>query len=430
MYLRSLEFERYRAFAGSEMVEIKPLTIVIGKNSSGKSALVRLPLLLEKALSGKADGPIDLDLDGVDLGSSFEDLIHARSRRPMHLGATFGTEGRSDTFSFSAELLYVTETRSVLVLEYRVTFQGTERVCVYSGSQPPPPRGPWRYDVTTTGADDHREMDLTFSGLWPQIVSPQGGLVRLVGDESLTTELQRAIRPRYLGPFRQVPARRYDIPGGSPRTVGTHGRSAPAVLAADKIRFGGTLVGQVADWYQKHLGGWPLDVVMNSDSFSVVVRTRDHAYPVNLVDAGAGLSQVLPIVVQRFFDQSEWAEGVIPWLEIVEQPELHLHPAAHGAIADLYLDAIAQPGTFVMLETHSENLVLRIRRRIAEGTIDPGRVALYFVDDTGGSGSTIRSVPIRPDGSVDGWPATIFSEDFEEVRAIRRARGASQDVDP
>jgi len=427
MYLRAMQVERYRPFARRQEIEIRPLTIIIGKNSSGKSALVRLPLLLQKALSGTAQAPLDLDIEGVDLGRSFVDLIHGRSSiRPLRIGATLGKEGsaRDAEVAFVADILHLEERRLQLVHSFRVEIGGRIIDCRYDGPAAPPARGALKYSVQTTYEDAPvrtEEMGLRFDGLWPTIVEPDGLERPLAGDERFTKRLREALRyVRYLGPFRSMPQRSYPIPSGSSTEVGLHGRQAPSVLGADHLRFDRQILKRVSAFYREHLGEWALDVVPNGDTFALVVRPPGgEPYEINLVDAGAGLAQALPIIVQRIADETTTPH---PWLEIVEQPELHLHPAAHGAIADLYIGAIAAPGTMVLVETHSENFVLRVQRRIAEGRLDRGQVALYFVD-VDGSSSHVRRIEIGSDGEADYWPDGIFAEDFEEVRAMRRAQG-------
>lgn len=427
MYLRAMQVERYRPFAKRQEIEVRPLTIVIGKNSSGKSALVRLPLLLQKALSGTAQAPLDLDIDGVDLGRSFVDLIHGRSSiRPLRIGATFGLEGASNDkeMSFVADILHIEERRLQLVHAFRVELAGRLIECRYDGPESPPARGALRYKVQTTdvgGLSREEPMDLRFDGLWPSVVEPGGWERPLAGDEKFSRRLGDSLRYlRYLGPFRPMPQRSYPIPSGSSMEVGLHGRHAPSVLGADYLRFDRQILKRVSAFYREHLGEWALDVVPNGDTFALVVRPPGgEPYEINLVDAGAGLTQALPIIVQRIADET--AAPRHPWIEIVEQPELHLHPAAHGALADLYIGAIQSPGTFVLVETHSENFVLRAQRRIAERKLDPRMVALYYVD-VDGSSSHVRRIGLGPDGEAEFWPEGIFAEDFEEVRAMRRAQ--------
>ncbi len=172
----------------------------------------------------------------------------------------------------------------------------------------------------------------------------------------------------------------------------------------------------------RHLVGWDVGVSSRNETFSLVLRQHeDPAVEVNLVDCGTGLVQVLPIVVQRCF---EAVNGTSGGLEIVEQPELHLHPAACGDVADLYIDATKETGTRFIIETHSETFLLRIRRRIAEGKLDPSHVVIYWISETPGSGSRIETIRVNQNGEMDNWPQGVFSEDFEELKAIRRAVAA------
>jgi len=146
---------------------------------------------------------------------------------------------------------------------------------------------------------------------------------------------------------------------------------------------------------------------------------------VNLRDAGVGLSQVLPVVVQHELDR---AAGRTGGLDIVEQPELHLHPGVHGDVADLYIEAALRGSARFLIETHSENFLLRIRRRIAEGRnaegthLRPEDVAIYWVNDDPQARPRVQRIGLDEHGGVDHWPTGVFTEDLDEVRAIRAAQ--------
>lgn len=78
MKLKSISFENYKAFKEKQTLEIRPITLLIGKNSSGKSAIAKLFTLLENSLSGKIKEPLLFNNDGVELGGEFRDLVYAR----------------------------------------------------------------------------------------------------------------------------------------------------------------------------------------------------------------------------------------------------------------------------------------------------------------------------------------------------------------
>ena len=75
----------------------------------------------------------------------------------------------------------------------------------------------------------------------------------------------------------------------------------------------------------------------------------------------------------------------------------------------------------MIIETHSEMVLLRARRRIAEGRLPAKSVLVYWVQTEPGRGSILRKITINESGQVDNWPDGVFIEDYDEIMAIRRA---------
>ena len=93
---------------------------------------------------------------------------------------------------------------------------------------------------------------------------------------------------------------------------------------------------------------------------------------VNLTDVGYGISQALPIIVQSVL------KGAGPAL-LMQQPEVHLHPRAQAALGTFFAKLVAgERNRMVVIETHSDCLVDRIRQEVAADTIDPSRVLVLF----------------------------------------------------
>lgn len=428
MQITGLTLEQYKAFPRREELEIRPLTVLIGKNSAGKSSIARLPLLLARAVSGRADAPLDLSVDEVDFGSSFTDLVYNRRR---HGALTLGLTGKLQdqrTFRLVAKVQHFSERMLQVVTHCEISVGEHTLTLTWTGREPEEGEEP--YDVVLqTGQGQPSAVSslaIAFAGLLPTrpfltALARRFDLTQTFGADALR-ELDWLLDAiGYLGPFRVSPKRSYQIPGGNPRHVGRSGLHAPALLGADVVRRKSDLLGSVSTWYEENLGGWRLDVDRQGDQFALVlIKPSDPSVRVNLVDAGTGLSQVLPLVVQRQLDMANPGGST---LEIVEQPELHLHPAAHAPLADLYIDAIASGGRRFLIETHSENFLLRLRRRIAERTtLSSDQVALYWIDDPQGNGSTIQRIDITPSGDVSTWPRGVFAEDIEEIKGIRSAQ--------
>jgi hypothetical protein len=365
-------------------------------------------------------------MDGLDFGESFLDLIH--KRRPngaIGLGATF--QRGSERFELRAKVQHYDDVKVQVVAELEIEAPNIG-MCSFSRVSTDPLHDPGVYRVWL--GDYEREVPLKFRGLWPQIASDRDDELKIglfVATQWTAAIQQMLAALSHLGPFRAPPARRYRYPGNIPQSVGTNGTLAPALLGADALRKGGKVVRAVGSWYENKLGGWTLDVAPRGETFSLVLRKPgEPEVEINLVDTGTGLGQVLPVIVQRQF---EIVTGNRGGLEIAEDPDVHLHPGAHGDLADLYIEAAKRAGARFLIETHSENFVLRLRRRVAEHYrrpgegLDPSLVRIYWIDGDTRGGSSIKPIDILPDGEVSNWPEGVFAEDFEEVCAIREAQG-------
>lgn len=133
-----------------------------------------------------------------------------------------------------------------------------------------------------------------------------------------------------------------------------------------------------------------------------------------LTDVGFGVSQVLPIVTLLYYVP----EGATV---ILEQPEIHLHPSAQSHLADLIINVSQHRNVQVILESHSEHLLLRLQRRIAEGDVSVDDVSLYFCEAPRGD-SKVKKLEIDLYGQIANWPENFMGDSFGEIVAAERAR--------
>jgi predicted ATPase len=137
---------------------------------------------------------------------------------------------------------------------------------------------------------------------------------------------------------------------------------------------------------------------------------------VNIQDVGFGVSQVLPIIVAGLMAGNES-------LLILEQPEIHLHPRLQAGIADFLID-LAQLGRRVLIETHSDHLINRLRRRAAEDS--SGKISDYlqiaFVQrDYVTLESSVEALRVDDSGTVMNWPPSFLGDTADELAAILKA---------
>lgn len=140
--------------------------------------------------------------------------------------------------------------------------------------------------------------------------------------------------------------------------------------------------------------------------YRIVLRGKD-GIDATLADVGFGISQIVPVIAQSLAFQNETIA--------IEQPELHIHPRLQAEIADVFIQSSQSLGNRFVIETHSEHLILRIRRRIREGTLDHRHVAVLYVMPTD-SGPQLRELRLDAEGDfIDSWPDGFFEEDFREL---------------
>ena len=415
MELTRLVFENYKSFRVKQSLEIRPLTVLIGANSSGKSVIARLPLLLGRALSGRAESPLDLAFEDLDFGGSFSDLVHDRMpHAAVKVGGTFSLGGKE--LGFLACVRYFAEVKTQLVESVELAIDGQLALKLrWAGTDPLADAAKY---VLEPGAS---EQEIVFRGLLPDLEGKEATegvrsfLANVRGWEDTI---------HYLGPFRSQPERLYRLPQSKVEYVGHSGARAPDLLASDVFRNKRRVLDEVASWYADHLGGWRLDVEEEKDGFSLVlVKPGKDGVRVNLMDVGTGIAQVLPMVAQRRFEAIAGKPG---GLEVIEQPELHLHPQAHGNLADLYVTAVRETTTRFLIETHSEIFLLRLRRHIAEGRLDPAKIIFYWTTQAPSAPSSVVPIEIDPRGEVNTWPTDVFADAYKEVMAIRRAQRGTE----
>ena len=405
MELRKFSIERYKGYAEPTEVELAPLTILVGANNAGKTALAQAIQLLAGGLTSSEKNPsepLPLESGGIHHGETFEDLVTGRNvHGSLNLSAVLADD--SSELSLSATVRnVVSPTRSSerQISEWSLMSDGHEVVVKRQGFDERAP-----YEVTVSGtAQDPRRID------WRGLVPWQpNNLADWVGTQVSGLKAW-ALGVRHLQCSRSLIESPFTMVEHSPLVLGPNGRDAPLALAADD-----ELREAIRDWYLRAFGV-SMDVVAQGSYSELVVRSPTRDANVRLVQSGRGLSHVLPVVVMALT-----ARKAGPGVDVIEHPEAELHPAAHADVAELLIDNLAGSKRPMIIETHSEMVLLRARRWIAEGRLPAKSVLVYWVQTEPGRGSILRKITINESGQVDNWPDGVFIEDYDEIMAIRRA---------
>jgi predicted ATPase len=241
-------------------------------------------------------------------------------------------------------------------------------------------------------------------------------------------------RVTYLGPVRRLAQRDYVWSGHKPAAFGDDGAGAVDALlescvgraAARRRGLATSSAGQLAD----EVGRW-LSVMGLADGLEAERLGKSARYELhvlangsrsNLKDVGVGVSQVLPVIVAALFAQP----GDIV---IVEEPESHLHPMAQTQLAELFIEASQGRGVQFIIESHSEHLLLRLQRRVAERRLQATAVAMYFLQKRDGR-AHIERLQMNEVGDISNWPDNFFGDDMTEIAARTLAGLGQQGTSP
>ncbi len=208
----------------------------------------------------------------------------------------------------------------------------------------------------------------------------------------------------YVSPLRAHPKRYYFLDKAN---ITTHldtldGDSLTEILKEDE-----SLRHKVNKWFSTF--GLTLNVDTLQDIIHII-KIKQNNLSLDITDVGFGISQVLPVIVQGFLSREDS-------LTIIEQPEIHLHPKMQADLADLFIEIASKkerkriiPLKYLLIETHSEYLLKRLRRRMAENDkIDSKNVAIYYFNPRNEEGTgIIERKEINNTGFFD-YPKDFYS---------------------
>ena len=98
-----------------------------------------------------------------------------------------------------------------------------------------------------------------------------------------------------------------------------------------------------------------------------------------------------------------------------------MHPSSQAGLADVFIDAWRQRKVQILFESHSEHLLRRLQRRIAEGEIEKDDVGLFFCSTDDNGVSCLSQLEIDQYGNISNWPKDFFGDQFGEIAAMSEA---------
>lgn len=496
----SFSVKNIKAFSDSGEVQLKPITLLVGKNSCGKSSLLRFPAVLSQtANSDDRSQPISLNGNYLDYGN-FEDVVHNKmgSLFSFSLSYNFDITGNSQISTALNKIVVRTRKEEKKLIE-KVTVDVTvKRVGrsikvktfqAYVGNKL---LSELRWDDNNKNyilnlclIYDEGELktisesirldnsDVSFMNFFPLYEdSYLSSIVRSnnmsINHDSIQKLLFLSLRDRfitekdkklsddelrflfinrafsysadiiryfydlftlefrnyvaYIGPFRKNPDRIYRFSETARNNVGPKGENIGDFIfqayqnQVNQKKTSG-IFDDISTWLYKYYG-YHLEIHDVGNNYFQLILNNDRISS-NIIDVGYGISQVLPIISEiALMARAGKRKRFSPINDIllVEQPELHLHPAAQANLAELFtLCVTSNENARIVIETHSEHLISKLQVLIADKDckLTNDMVQILYVDQDDGKDAFIEEMVIKENGKfANEWPSGFFDQGY------------------
>ncbi len=413
-----IRMKNFKSWEDSGEVTLAPLTGLFGTNSSGKSSLLQMLLLLKQTVERPdIEGLIFFGDDHslVNLGS-FPELIHGHKEDAL-LELEFGCKLQKPlTITTLQQIDKYRQQHEFAQLDidsfiYNIAIRGNASSL-------------WIDHFSYTVGPEEIEK-ITWKDENIYYGNRRKGLVRVTkcygppkdGNIDLLRPLSSAFENLFkhvypLGPTRVQPKRSYHWEGTDSDSVGQSGEDMIASLLNARVDQRTTPYKGKNVPIEKRISEWLREMAL-ADSFSikrtnaqtdrdfdVLIQKEPDSAKVTLADMGYGLGQFLPVLVLCYYVPERSTL-------ILEQPGIHLHPKAQADLADLLIEVITERNLQILIESHSEHLLTRLQLGIAEQKIAFDQTALYFCENDNGV-STIKSLDVDELGNIKNWPKNFF----------------------
>ncbi|MCY4520885.1 MAG: AAA family ATPase [Caldilineaceae bacterium] len=444
--ITGLTVEGYKSFGKKQYLQIRPLTLLAGTNSSGKTSVIQPLLLLKQTLEASFDpGPLKIDGPNVafswnaqmftkgqdgetvpDLNIGLEYLyvdnipwettqltVELKFQRSLNGAIVLAQESIFETIAKNsqeiAKKIDFTEGNTTLSSIHNYTWLNSSLESLIKQQQEQAGvvdvvsrivRNRCFLDLVVTSREfENWDID-PFGGLWNISLNQQLGplitnIVYIPGLRDPASARSYPLMPvaeRFPGPMHSYLASIIYHWGQESALLGTLEQDLRTLGLAEKVSV----------------------EMVNDTALEVLVSRRlpssKHVPPdlVSLADVGLGLSQVMPVLAALRIAQPHH-------LVVMEQPELHLHPRGVHKLAEVIVEAVNR-GVRIIMETHSELLLLGIQTMVAQGHLDPTKVSLnwFSLDEDGHS--LIHQAGIEQDGSFGDWPVDFLDVEWAAQR--------------
>ena len=364
--LTRLELRFFKCFELLRL-PLAPLTLLSGPNSSGKSSVLQALVLLHQTMrEHEWSTRLALNGSGVHLGTVVDVVDEVNGRNGFEIG--IAAEDSSCRWVFGGDRREM----SMQVLRVSIDGQAKEAPETLRHLMPPSSDG----SVVPLAARLRGLTYITAERVGPQEAYP----LEDPHDVVVGAKGEHAVSVLHWG--RDEPVLPTLALAGAPRTL----------LRQVQVRMRTLFPGCAVELQQ----------VPQTNAVTLGLRTSDETGFHRPIHTGFGLTQILPIAVAALSVNAGD-------LMLIENPEVHLHPAGQASIG-LFLADVARAGVQVIVETHSDHVLNGIRRAVKTERLRPEQVLIHFFRPRSDDGAQVHSPTLDAAGNIDIWPEGFFDQ--------------------
>ena len=397
----------FKSIAEERTIEICPLTILAGANSAGKSSIMQPLLMLKQTLEASHDsGPLLIHGPNVQFTEGTQFLSKLSGKKGQTKRLQIQIEARDAEYTPSVQTIFSRDSMGFKIVEMTMKVKRLEQPLKHFTLHPEMSPEEIRA-IGPIGSTPNNFNKVVRSGCFLCLESSDR--VRPLNITYAPFEFY-IFETIHLPRLRDNPERSYKSIIAGPRYPGTFENYAASIIhewrmtADERLKTLGNAfqtLGLTGKVRTKKIGDIGIEIQVG--------RLPEGSDMVNIADAGFGVSQVMPVLVALIAARPAQ-------LVYIEQPELHLHPRAQVALAQVLADA-AKRGVRVVAETHSSLLLLAVQTLVAEGALPPELVKLHWFSRNNAGITEVSSVTLDEAGTYGDWPL-----DFDEVELEAQSR--------
>lgn len=436
--IKYFRIRNFKCFQDTGRLDIRPLTFLVGPNSSGKTSIKHFLAMLSQTFESTNNSPLTTKGKLIDVGP-YEDFVFKKNiKNELSFEIVYDTKFDNESAKsldisqnvqtkFSATLFFDNKIKQIKLKKYKIECDYIYEEIKFDTKKNDYYAIIGYYDNklkkminSRLGVRDINKFYNFYPNL-PKLSKKRREILIKNLRSPLYTILPDTLRILftnlfYLGPLREYPQRFYTTTGEEYKDVGLKGERTIDVLWHDSVMSNKNNLIKTIEYWFKQFGiskTVKVSIFKKNYVYSLTLKDSNTGTNVNIADVGFGSSQILPIITECFLIDKH---GTV----LIEQPEIHLHPRAQSIVGDIFVKAIKNNSKRFIIETHSEHLLNRIRRRIAEGIIKNSDVAIYYFNPTN-AGAQIKEIKVSEIGEYIDYPKGFFEEGFTESYEIIKA---------